>query len=199
MRLRGAADGLGIEVSDIGNGFVLQIGGCDLSISGRRFGAAARGRTGHDGFEEMLPVKEDVTRDAAFAAILRLEDLGVVGEVADGQCAFHVQTNLLKGVLDLGTPLHEFLVNDASFLLNDAFFTPAVGDEVVEDIEFDEAGGLEVIDVFLTAQVVILAGFAGEADVDGGEAVLEAIEAGALFAGFGFGTGALLGIGAVGG
>ena len=58
--------------------------------------------------------------------------------------------------------------------------------------------GLKWSMVLLAAGVVVGVVFAGDADVDGGEAVSEGVEFGVVDAGLGFGAGGFLGIAPVG-
>ena len=95
--------------------------------------------------------------------------------------------------------LHEYLVLDKiGFDGPEASLAPFGGDHFLDEIEFDEADGLELLDVGVEHFLKLLSGFFRDDDTFGVEAVSDGVPGGDLAAGFGFGSVGFSAVGAGG-
>ena len=137
-------------------------------------------------FEAGLDAMEEAEGTAGEAVKSFGEGLGggqgfVLDAVFDGLSAL---------LLDVGDGVGQELRLDEG----EAIEAPFGGDDFVDEVEFDGAGGLELLDVGIEEALKIGGVFGGQDDGLAGEAVAERVLRRALLAGFGFGA---VGFGAV--
>lgn len=187
-----------------GNGFVRLGGRVEFRFGrsirfNKEFGAVLDGRAVVLSVVDEAGGGDDVELDAVLVTIEEAEGTGLVDEVAECECGFGIEAEF--GIVFPGVEAfaEDGIEKEDAFDVDDAVFAPAGGGEVFDEVPFDEVGGLVVVDVGLAAELEFGFVFAGEADVEGAEAMFEGVEAGAGFAFEGCGAGAFFGIGAVGG
>ncbi len=203
--------GVVVQVSVFGNGFDwrFSVGGrfgrgrgrfrgsgfrcrCRLRIKGIDGDGAGSGGPVGLGFVEEANEAVEAAVDLGLVAIQQAESVGVVGKDLGGDGGFDVGAGFgdaRAGALALGMDLER---DHEHFVFDDAAFAPEGIGNVVDEVEFEEALGLVVVDEFEAARVVVGAALAGDADEFGSDAVFEGVVAAGILAGLGFGASGFL-------
>ena len=156
-----------------------------------------RGRGGRAGWATVRLHTEQILERAGVGALEAGLDAMEETEGAAGEAGESLGERLRGGerlvffaILDvLGAVFFDVIDGvrqELGFDEGEAIETPFGGDDFVHQVEFDEAGGLELLEVTIQEALKLCRVFRGEDEGLTGEAMAERVLRRALFAGFGF-------------